>query len=261
MHALRVLPVCLLLATSHLAGQGAISATVTPNPAPPGTPVNILVTDASGQGLTFHSSCVVREVRAGTPTGPTVFTPSCLITIITLFPGQTIGDTWNQQDNAGVQVPDGTYWLKVRYTSAGTMTDEWFSVEITGDPAFPSLTVTPGSGAVIGQTLSLDLSAPGAAGNPYVAAVALTTNQGQSAGSLFVHLDPDFLFSLSITDPANPLFNNLQGLLDGTGSATGIGLNLPNAPALQRLPLHVQALVQAAATGFQLTNTVHLTIQ
>lgn len=261
MSSLKITPMCLLLAAGVAAGQGNVSATVTPNPAPPGTNINVVVTNASGQTITFTDSCTVKEVRSGTPTGPTVFSPICLLIITNVPPSGTIGGGWNQTNNNGVQVPEGTYWMKVRYQLNNTFFSEWFSVDITSDPNFPTLGVSPGSGAAIGQPLSLDLNAPNAANNLYIAAASLTTNSGQSLPTLFIHLDNDFLFNLSITDPTNPLFNNLQGALDPTGAASGIGINIPNLSALQDMPLHFQAVVVDNTGALQLTNAVHLTVQ
>lgn len=254
--------VALLLAGTS-PGQ-RVSASVTPNPAPQGQPITIAITEANGTGATLPSSCAFQSIHSGSPTGPVVFAPICLLVLTPIAPWGTASQIWTQMNSSGVQVPPGTYWFEVRTldTGASNPVSDFFCVTIQGTQMDPSLTA--GGPAQRGQALPLSISAPNFSNGVYVAAASLTTNTGQTLGPLSPCLDPDPLFALSFPVPDPVLFTGFQGPLDAQGSASGLAVNIPDVPALQCKGLHVQAAVLDPTTSppaAALTNALSFSIQ
>lgn len=85
----------------------------TPQKAPPGATITIQAQNLTTCLLTLPTDCLVLNVRAGSPAGPVVFQYPCNA-VQTDFPfGTGMSATWDQKDNNGVQVPDGTYYFEV----------------------------------------------------------------------------------------------------------------------------------------------------
>jgi hypothetical protein len=110
--------------------------------------------------------------------------------------------------------------------------------------------------------LLMSISAPSYGGAAYVTAASFTTNTGfPVTNNLYACLDPDFVFFLSFPVPDPSLFANFQGTLTSTGTITGQTVHIPNIPALQCKPLHVQAAVIGTLGQLPvLTNALNLSI-
>lgn len=227
----------LLLLVSSLGAQG-VSVVLSPAVVPVGGTLSIAVTEANGVTLTFPSSCNFEGIVQGSPSGPIVDGPFCLLVLTNLGPCQTSTSSWGLAPNIG----PGLYYVRVSYYDpSSSFRSEYFPFHIGLNE--PRLTSTVP--ARIGQSLPLSLFSPSVPSAYYAAAASFTTNTGfQALPNLFVSLDPDFLFFLSFPTPDPLLFTNFQGFLDLTGSAQ-LSVEIPNLPALLCKPLHVQAVVQS----------------
>jgi len=254
---MRLIVVSILLASVALHGQ-AISGQVTPSAVTVGQTVAITATAI--QSVTLPVPCVWRYIHQGSPTGPLVLLPfACLLSVVPLAPGQSQTGSWV------ANVTAGTYFFQVDWYAAGSgvLQSSFFSFEVRAsnsmDPTFYEQT-TP----QVGQPLNMQVQAPFLPGVPYIGAASLTSDNPIPLGPFgpYTSIDPDFLFDLSFP-VANPfLFSNFSGTTDTTGTASGIGMNIPNDPALTYFPLKVQmALFDPTSSLPVLTNALSLTIQ
>lgn len=92
---------------------------------------------------------------------------------------------------------------------------------------------------LLGQEAAIQISAPGQAGAPYLAALSLGTWQGIETPAGLVGLELDEL--LLSTLGGGPGLSGFSGTLDGAGRATA-RLAVPDNPALEGLELHAAAL-------------------
>lgn len=246
-----------------------LDVTVTPNPAPMGTPITLSVLASLPNQFTL-GGCLVTEIRQGTPTGPTVrFFPCTFlgVAIPQCGPGavpRTL--SWNQT-GAGAfagQVPPGDYYFSLSVTNGlfGPVTQQSISVRIDATPPLPSLVQT--MPATVGGIAFFQLTAAARPFDGYLTALSLSTNTGfQIPGGPFIGLDYDPLFELSFTGQLPTLLVDFTGSLDGAGQASTIAIVLPNDPIIQCLPLFMQSVVFPITTALPLeaTNVASFFIQ
>lgn len=118
-------------------GLPGVTVTVSPQLAQPGTPITVTLTNGSNSLIQLPSSCTYSIVYAGQGCGSNpVFGPGCLAVITPIAPGQSHAMPWNQNDQNGVQVPDGEYSIEVRYWDANftSLTSCCANVTIGGEP-------------------------------------------------------------------------------------------------------------------------------
>ncbi len=230
-----------------------LSGSFAANPVQVGQVIQLTVTDMTGIGFLIQgSSGFGMPIRAGTPLGPIVFQPQMVTTdIILIPPNGSFLIQWNQLDNNQQQVPPGTYYFTPGIANL-------FPITIQSSPQDPSLVQT--GSAQVNQTLTMSLSAPNQPGAPYVTAFSFTTNTGFAIGPLFVSLDPDILFSLSVPVPTPPFFGNTFGTLDLAGNAAGIALNSPNVSSLAYRGVAAQAAFIDFSGQLALTNPLVFSI-
>jgi hypothetical protein len=235
-----------------LAAQ-AISGTITPTIANPGQTVTLAVTGV--QAVTLPDPCIPDDIRVGGP-GGTIIVPGifCIQVLQPLGIGQVVSGTWTVPSNAA----PGAYWMRVRYFDAVGVVDEYFCLEVRTPPG-SGPTVAAQSVAQVGQTLSLSLADPSAAGFNYLMAASFTSTVGIPLGPSLLCLDPDVLFGLTFPTPLPGIFNGFQGTLDATGTAGPISIVIPNDPGLAYFPIKIQAVVPTTAL-FGISNTLNLTI-
>lgn len=129
--------------------------------------------------------------------------------------------------------PDGShvYWT---CSSAG--------VVVRADAAGMPVTLTANGPATIGQAVPLLLSAPGHAGEPYLAASSFGLGPVEFAGHV-IALEPDMLVAASIGGICAPgAFAGYLGMFDASGHASA-AIVLPPLPALRGVVLHTAYLV------------------
>jgi hypothetical protein len=250
----------ILWVASTASGQ-ALCITISPNPAPPATPITISGYAVSPNGLFSQSVCFVPIIHSGTPNGPVIqalpcaFVPTAIPGCGSTAPPRTY--TWTP----GPQIAPGLYWFEIDWVSApfGTPTSEFHGVTIQGTPPGPVLSgaaTTPWAAPYL-----LALSAPAHPGEAYAVALSASTNTGLSiAPGLFLSLDVDAVFSLTFPTPDPALFQNFQGVLDAAGVANGIAILVPPL-FLGCVPLHAEAAVISAAGAVALSNEFSFTIQ
>lgn len=242
-----------------------LNATISPNPAPLGVAVNISVTDALGSGAQLPSGCLVTSVTRGGPAGIGIEMISQIACTAIILPipacgsGNTLAGSWSA---AGPNVAPDRYWFNITFWDANftMMRTESFPFTIEASASDPSLSQT--SAAMIGTTLLYQVNSPLDPNAGYICATSATTNTGIPLAGTRTGIDADAIFALSFPNPLPGVFLNYSGVLDGLGNATGIGIALPNEPALSCLSLHTQAVVIPLGGGLpRLTNTVHSVIQ
>ncbi len=240
---------CSLLLAAGLGAQ-AVAGSFSPNPAPPGVPITFTGTDASGQGLNLPSPCGWFRIHQGSQAGPIVpLGIGCPQVIVPVPPNGTFAFTWDQLDANSQLVPPDTYWFETRAWDQGfgTLHVNWFCISIqpAGAPA-----LTAAGPARVGQTTPLQIAAPAEAGALWIVACSLDSNSPISAFGLDTCLSlPLFL------EP----FTTPLGVLDGSGSSSGLALVLPNVPLLLWQGIHVQSVILGAMPV--LTNDLSFTIQ
>jgi len=247
------------LLCAPLAGAQVISASFSPNPAPPGVPVTVTGTDATGGGLALACPCCWYEIHAGSPTGPVVslgiFCPSVIVPV---GPNGNFAFTWNQKDDTGSFVPPGQYWFVLKAWDPGftSISQDFFCLSIQG-PSEPALRNT--SPAQVGMPLGLEIDAPVQTGAFYLTVASFTSNNPlpNPAGGLTC-IDFDILFQISLAPGTPGVFDNFKGFLDGSGKSSGMSLNLPSIPSLAHQPLKLQSFLLAgpsivSTSGLSLT--------
>lgn len=237
------------LAAAAVSAQ-TVSVQFSPNPAPPGTPVTITGTDATGQGLTLPSPCGWVRIYQGSQTGPFVGPlVGCIQVLVPVAPNGSFSLQWDQQDQNGRNVPPGTYWVETRVFDANfNVRTDWFCLSVQG-AGVPALTAA--GNAVVGQSTALQVNAPNAPAGFWFAAASLSSNNPISVLGLNTCLS---------TPITGDVFTNPFGQLDAAGQSAGIALNIPNLAPLRYLGLQLQALV-VGGPGLQLTNALSFTIQ
>lgn len=242
-----------------------IDVTWSANPVALGTPVTLSVTAAIPNQFTI-GGCLVTEIRATTPTGPVVRLFPCT------FLGVAIPDcgptaiprtlVWNQTGAGtfGGQVPAGEYWFGLMVTNGlfGPGAMQWISLTIDAGVQAPSLSETLPT--VQGNGGLYLLNAPLRPFDTYLVAMSGSTNTGFApAPGLFIGLDIDLLFTLSLSNALPGILNNFQGSLDQFGQATAINIQIPPNSGLTCFPFFLQAAVVPAVGSAgvpELTNIV-----
>lgn len=103
-------------------GIRGVFVTVSPEVAAPGEVVEITLTNNSDKPISLPNSSTYEGVFSGSAcTGTSVFNPISLTMILEIPPGESIMRSWDQMDDSGRQVPDGTYSFDVRYLSTNSL--------------------------------------------------------------------------------------------------------------------------------------------
>lgn len=251
----------LSLALAAVGAAQNLCVTVSPNPAPLGSPITISGFAVPPGGLYTQSACWVPIIRSGTPTGPVIQALPCAFVAVAIpgcgstSPPRTY--TWTPSP----AIAPGLYWFQINVVQAqfGAVTSEFHSVTIQGAQPVPAL--SPVGSATWGAPFFLNLSASGHPGEAYAVALSGSTNTGLSiAPGLFLSLDVDAIFNLTFPAPDPLTFVAFQGALDSSGNAAGIGILIPPL-FLGCFPLHAQAGVVSATGGVALSNDLSFTIQ
>ncbi len=132
-----------------------------------GEPVQIMFQNTGNVAIELPNAApwVVRD--AG---GRAVFTPVAAQVLVQVAPGATRTWTWDQRDNAGNQVPPGTYTIELQTRNAGTFTAS-FTIQAPARPdlVVDSVTFTP-SAPTLGTMLTFSV---------------VVRNQGNAAAGTF----------------------------------------------------------------------------
>ena len=97
-------------------GMPGVTASANPPIAAIGQPVQVTLTNNTNQTIQLPDSCTFNSVHAGPNcAGPPVFAPFCLQVITPIPPGGSATTPWDQKNNNGQQVPNGTYSFDISY--------------------------------------------------------------------------------------------------------------------------------------------------
>ncbi len=160
--------------------------------------------------ITFRNTGTVRiELPNSAPwviknaAGQTVFSPVAAQVITPVGPGATRTWTWNQRDNAGNQVPPGTYTVELSTANAGTFRAA-FAIQA---PALPDLVVdsltytpsTPTVGATVTFTVVVRNQGNAPAGSFVVRLQGAGPSQDRTVASLAAGASVTLSFSLPLS--------------------------------------------------------------
>lgn len=239
-------------------GLSGVTVTVSPSVAAPGQPVQVTISNASGQLIQLPSSCVFGPVYPSVDcTGTPVLTPVCLAVIVPIPSGQSYSGTWNQNDDFGQQVPDGTYSFGVWYYDA-TFSATYAccaGMTITGTCGAASSTPRNGSGL---NPVSLTGVTPPALGTTWETTLDCS-GHSPAVATLYVFSAP----------ASGPVLGAGEVLVGGshyltihrphTGSVTAFALPIPGDVSLCGLQGYVQGLC-TGAPGPGLTNALDVAL-
>jgi len=220
----RFLPTLLLAALASTA-PAQITSTVGPPVAPLGCPIAIALSNDT-QAILWTGVCPYRVLDLQ---GTVVHTPTCIALARQIPVGGTFFTTWNQIDNTGNQVPQGTYVVEVQLPG-GITARHTINIDSRVRAGVANLgPVRPGT---LRQVYACSPQTPGAL---YYMGASLSSTSGiPTCGGLFP-LDPDLLLSFSLQP--NPVFVNFAGTLSSSGDTTAPAIAMPAIPALTGLPL------------------------
>lgn len=258
---MRYLPLALVLVgllTAFLTAQGLVGV-VTPPVQSPGQPVVISLSNPAPVPLEVTNLCVIDEVRRGSPLGPAVFSPSCPPASFTVPVGGSLSGFWPGTDDGGVAVAPDMYFMRVSWTAPGLgfVQSDFYPVDMRGGRPVLSTQTLP----TRAQPFMMELSAPTRGGDAYITALSFFSNFGQDLGPVFLALDADPLFQLTLFFGLGAPFQNMTGNLDVTGGATGIGLlDIPDVPWLADAPMRAQTLIYGSGVPVT-SNALSLVIQ
>jgi hypothetical protein len=204
---------------------GQFISLVGPPKVPLGAGVVIGVTNHSGDMVGIG----VAPYDIVGPNGPVDLGLMTMMGIVT-EPGETFLAVWDQTDQAGVQVPPGTYTVNV-HVPGDTVVPH--TIEIGAFDAGVALTTPP----LLGQTVGFRLEAPGDAGLPYLLAASTSATLGIPTCAGTFPLDPDLLWVLSLA--GGDSFQGWSGALGADGVSSVPTLDLPANPAFAGWSFHV----------------------
>jgi hypothetical protein len=145
-------------AEAQSCGFPGVSVSVAPQIATPGQPILVTLTNNSSQAIEVHcGGAMIRQVFASSSCGGSpVFTAGCVApAFATIQPGDTWLETWNQLDDDGNQVPEGTYSLDIRYTGGGLNFQCCVPVTICSTPSTPAVSYCTAGTSALGCRASL----------------------------------------------------------------------------------------------------------
>ena len=115
---LSLLAVALPAGAEVSCGPPGVTASLDPQSALIGEPIQVTLTNYSSQTITLFDSCVYQGVYLDDSCGGSfVSAPSCYQLLTPIGPGQSLTQSWGQSDDNGQQVPNGTYFIATEHDS------------------------------------------------------------------------------------------------------------------------------------------------
>lgn len=200
-----------ILALALLALPATAQLGGTPKAWPLGCPVPATLAN-DGQTTIETTPCMPLVTDAA---GNLLYLPLCLQVVLFLQPGDTYTSYWNQTDGSGQQVPPGVYYVNGRPYDLGAA----------------SCAIQPLGSPFVGATRSIELCAPGHAGQVYVLGASTSAALGipLGCGNTFP-LDATALLTASLSDTAT--FTSFVGVLDAFGRTNEPAISVPMDPSL-----------------------------
>jgi hypothetical protein len=142
--AAALLSLALPVASQTPCGPPGVTVTVTPAVAAPGEIIRVTLTNDSASTITLPTSCVYLGIHPSADcSGDSIESFICLFTFTPIPPGESVWMEWDQTDDAGLQVPAGTYSFSISHFDGGCCP----TVSIVGNvPALPA----PALGVLLG---------------------------------------------------------------------------------------------------------------
>ena len=166
-------------------GMPGVVAEALPAVAVPGQPIEVRLTNVSASAITVQTGCVYARVHAGADCTATEVTGvACAPVFTTLYPGDSHSSFWDQQDAAGLQVPEGQYSILVTYYD-GAVNFPTCCVPVTIDG--PLTTYCTAKASFIGCSAGISTSSPNARPVSGAGDVSVTANfvESNENGLLF----------------------------------------------------------------------------
>ncbi|QDU66122.1 hypothetical protein [Engelhardtia mirabilis] len=224
----------LALSLTATAATAQVTVDVGPDPAPTGATVYASVTNDTELIMSI-GGCPWRIVDGD---GLVVFDADCLITEFLIGPIGTIDYGWDQRNQAGVQVPAGSYHFQVM-TAVGII-DTPFTVGGVDANLFVQGTAALGTDMIGFGGREIALASPADPGAFYQVLLAGSLGGGVDLCGLTMPLAIDGLFTATLGGATIP---GAFGQLDGTGQSLEPKLPIPDAPGLVGIDLYLSMLV------------------
>lgn len=209
--------------------QGFVQATVGPQEAPLGCPIQITFSNDGpfgGSGTPCPYEVFDEDLEL-------VYTPSCAEVPIFMGPWGWITASWNQRDQSGQQVPPGRYFVRTDFdVGPSTMHEITIGSVEAGVVLLGNATIFE---TITGESRRFSLCSPNDPGGTYLLLASLSSTTGLATCGGVLPLDPDPLFALSLTP--NAVFQGSVGTLNGQGSSTAPVFDLPENPNLVGLSM------------------------
>lgn len=222
----RLLPTFAFAVLASAALPAQIGSTVGPPVAPLGCEIAIAFSNDTSAAI-WTGVCPYRVLDLQ---GNAVYTPTCIAVASQVAVGATFFTFWEQVDDNGNQVPQGTYVVEV-LLPGGLTARHTVDIDTRVQAGVANLgPVRPGT------TRQIYACSPQTPSALYFMGASLSSTSGiPTCGGLFP-LDPDLMLSFSLQP--NSVFVNFAGTLS-QGTTTTPTIAMPAIPALSGLPLNL----------------------
>jgi hypothetical protein len=136
-------------AAAQNCGFPGVAVSASPQAAVPGEEIVVTLTNNTNQNVTVPCGEIFRVVYAGPSCAgdPIYFAPCFTPFFVTLLPGQSLTQSWDQMNQLGQQVPEGTYSLRVQYVGGSITLECCVPVTICSVSTSPVSYCTSGTSA------------------------------------------------------------------------------------------------------------------
>jgi len=258
---MKILTTALLsLAVGSTASATDLQLTVSPEVAKPGQIVTVTMTNTSATDTyTLPSPCLWKSVNAGGYNAVPVFNMFCGSFLSPVAPGQTISMAWDQTDDSGSQVGDGTYVFPVRIYDASFSTITMAPTVVVSSVTNPPALYGKGGAGSAGWAPILGSHGVPSVGN---SAFHLSVYDALGAAPAMMLISAKAgettvgwgTYLLDLSAPVISIALPLGGAGAGAGSLN-IPAPLPNNPALIGQRAFTQVIVLDAGSAGNLAHT------
>ena len=247
----RSLPTLCLTIALATASSAQIGYTVGPKELPLGCNLSITVSnDVQGALGTAVSYQILDRF------GNLVFDSGPPSGAVTIGPWGWLTKYWDQKDQGGAQVPPGLYVASIRYDVGATPVQRSFEIVPQGAGLVLEGTATIHE-TITGESRRFYLCAPQDPGASYLLLASFTNNVPFAPCGKTIPLDPDALFTLTLTP--NTVFKKSLGTLNANGVSFAPVFDLPEDPALVGVSLEAAFVVLSATEPcfFRIASDAH----
>jgi len=233
-----------------------VTATVIPSNAQPGQPIQVIVTNNTGETIQLLTSCTFSAVYPNEDcSGLPIAHPICINTMPAIPNGESRSTTWDQRDNDGQLVALGDYSFAVHYwTSSG---DGACCATVTIASPQPPASATPRLGSGLNPETLTSITPP-AIGTDWTTSLDCSAHATGIAG-LYIYDTPTTGLMLSIGELLVTGTRLHRMTRAHAGSAVTFNQAIPDDVSIVGFESYVQG-VCVGVPGPQLSNGLDLLI-